>query len=468
MTVPDAPQPASPETDPAQRGAARRRRIVRLVGCSLAGLLTAAVVWWALARANSPGPGNAAAVSRPALPPQWEPLRAEAFAAADKLVETYPASARAFCIRASVGERFGDAAQAVADWQAALRLDPQSGAAYLGLGRAALGRGEAELSLRLLHRAAELPPPSADTLLLLARAQSQRGQLAEAEANLHAYTRMMPQSATGFVRLGELYLRQSQVTRAAEYFQAALEIDPRCAAAYRGLERIAAQSGQTEHALRYRREIDRLSPEAASGSEFAEAAGPTSEPALRNALAFTWTEVGKEHARNDAWEEAVACWQRAAEVAPDAVAPREQLVDYYQKSGRLEETLLHLQELARIEPDNPIHQINLGVVASALGRYAIAETAFLRVQELLPHRPEGYAGLAECYVKWDSHLPEAVALAEKAVELAPVAPHYYVLGLARVRRGDREAGLAALARAAELQPDHPLYANTLSRLRGEP
>jgi tetratricopeptide (TPR) repeat protein len=75
-----------------------------------------------------------------------------------------------------------------------------------------------------------------------------------------------------------------------------------------------------------------------------------------------------------------------------------------------------------------MHFFNAGTMYARLGRPAEAERAFKETIALAPARPEGYAALAEFFLR---------------------------------AGGDRAAALAAAARARELDPDNPRYEKLL-------
>ena len=67
-----------------------------------------------------------------------------------------------------------------------------------------------------------------------------------------------------------------------------------------------------------------------------------------------------------------------------------------------------------------------------------------------------------------AHIDPVAALgsARRAVAIDPSAPHLYVLADMLVRAGNREEAIAVLERAVELAPEDPRYSGTLLRLRG--
>ena len=121
----------------------------------------------------------------------------------------------------------------------------------------------------------------------------------------------------------------------------------------------------------------------------------------------------------------------------------------------------------RIDPENAYYHYMNGVVLAELRRFDAAEQALRKSIELAPSRAEGYMSLAGLFLIRNQRLPEARALAERAVELAPTARHYTILSQACSRNQEPAAALAAIKRAAELDPNNGEIRKTYERLQRE-
>jgi tetratricopeptide (TPR) repeat protein len=137
----------------------------------------------------------------------------------------------------------------------------------------------------------------------------------------------------------------------------------------------------------------------------------------------------------------------------------------YQKAKRNQEALRLCQEMIRAEPANSSHYLGLGNLHARLKQYAEAEAAFRKATELAPERSEGFFALAQFYVQTKTNLTEAVRLSQQAVNLAPAAPHYYILSQACAGKGDLPAARAAIEKACELDPRTPQYQNWRAALQ---
>ena len=138
----------------------------------------------------------------------------------------------------------------------------------------------------------------------------------------------------------------------------------------------------------------------------------------------------------------------------------------YWFGGKAEAALRICRRLIQLDPDNPTYYLNVGAFSAALKRFDSAEKAYEEVVRLMPNSSTGYRALAGLYLNTNRQLPAAKTLAEKAVELEPIAVNYHALSVACEKNGDPAGALAAIQRAAELEPDSAKYRLRLKRLQG--
>jgi len=395
-----------------------------------------------------------------------EALRREALDAGDHVAEEFPNDPDAVYSKALIHRRFGNREVAIACWQRCVKLDPKFALAYYCLGWDAFDRGEFDQSVRLLKKALEQDAEIAHAYLLLARALVALGRMEEAIGPLEAHTRLTPRSSEGYFRLGQVHFLVKQYEKAKQYYWAALEVHPACTSAYYGLSMASARLGQPDAQRQHRQRFVEL--KAKDGRRrMRQRQERDDRAALLEGVAFAHTNVGKVYLAHGDTEEAEQHWCRAAEVDLRDTESREMLVSMYQSQQRPGEALPILRELSEIEPWNVTHFMNVGALSFQIRDFDSAEQAYLRVQELSPQRHEGYAALAEVYMKAGRNAAKAKELAQKALDLAPIADNYYLLGVAHARCGDREEALAALKRATELDGLNPDYRGAYAELKEE-
>jgi Flp pilus assembly protein TadD len=108
--------------------------------------------------------------------------------------------------------------------------------------------------------------------------------------------------------------------------------------------------------------------------------------------------------------------------------------------------------------DRPESHMNLGLFYTRMGRMQDAENELQTALRLDSGYVPAMVNLADLY-RLQQREPEAQALLEKAVALAPQAAEpIHALGLLKVRIGRKQEALELFAKAAALQPDTSRYA----------
>lgn len=168
---------------------------------------------------------------------------------------------------------------------------------------------------------------------------------------------------------------------------------------------------------------------------------PRYEPAFYN-LGMTFRALNNNAS-------ALTAFRRATELKPDYVLAHVQTGIILQSRNDLAGAAAAFNSALSFDANNLTALRRLGEVQVAQGRLADAERSFERALSQASDATTTY-NLAK--VKYDlGKAPEALALARRAVELAPAnALYHYQLGLSAERVGDLDAAVGAYAKAAEL------------------
>lgn len=446
-----------------EKTAAGRRQLRLTVGLVILAVLAAVAFarWWFGWGAPRPGP-PAPLSTAPVSELDADAIRQEALAVGDRVVAAFPKNADAVYSKALIHRRLGNRDAAVECWQTCLDLDPDFALARYCLGWDALERGEYEEAVDSLRKAIDADDDIDHALFLLGQALVKLDRHDEAVEPLEEYTRRAPASALGYVALGRARLEQDEPQKAKESFLRALEVDPDNPYAQKGLA--AVESGSA-----FADEPPGESPDpAAEGLDRLEPPAGEDRESLRKAAAFAHTDAGRVFFAFGSQAEAERHWLRAAELDPKAVECRELLVTAYGALGRVDQALAMLGQLCEIQPQNVIHFNNLGAMNYQLRRFDAACEAYRKVQELSPRSYQGYAAEAEVLMKSDRDDKRALELARKAVEMAPIADNYYLLGVALARNGDRSGGMENLQKAIDLDSVNPDYREAFEDLKATP
>ena len=182
-------------------------------------------------------------------------------------------------------------------------------------------------------------------------------------------------------------------------------------------------------------------------------------------IAVMYTNNGSLYLTRGQPAAAEELWRRAAQIAPHNVECRQGLAFLYRRSGKTDDAITMLGELAEITPTPSPYWIEIGRLYSAGGNFSAAERAFQKACEADPEAGEGYAELAQFYLQSNRKLDEAAELVEKALQRSDVAEVHHLAAVIREKRGDLAGARRALEQAVQRAPKNPLYSQQLQKLR---
>jgi tetratricopeptide (TPR) repeat protein len=189
----------------------------------------------AAARGTAPTPADAPASTEtvPAAPaepsaPAPPPIPRYSYLAPARPTPGNRAEAEQSFARGLKAQQSSRRAQAINEYQLAVKSDPAYFDAYYNLGLAALDAGEAKLSLWAYEIALALKPESADARYNFALALKAGGYFQDAADQLTKLLQENPADARGHLSLGNLFAQQlRQPAAAREHYEKVLELNPR-------------------------------------------------------------------------------------------------------------------------------------------------------------------------------------------------------------------------------------------------
>jgi choline-sulfatase len=137
--------------------------------------------------------------------------------------------------RAMLASDAGETAQARAELEKVLQLNPQSPTALRQLGELELQQGEFSKAAEHLRAAREHSPDDATVAYELGQALAKTRSLEGARDALEASLKLAPGQLPARILLGQVYLQLKNPAAAADQFEAALLVDPKNAEAKAGL-----------------------------------------------------------------------------------------------------------------------------------------------------------------------------------------------------------------------------------------
>ena len=236
-----------------------------------------------------------------------------------------------------------------------------------------------------------------------------------------------------------LLYQEHNYEKAASVFQEIVKTSPRNAEAWKCLGSASGTLGRREKAIAaYQRAIE-INPDAE-----------------------TYVSLGLQYDAAGRVDEAIEAFKRGIRVNPGNVDAYDYLAQAYSRLGRHDEALKLAKQAIAIRPDDAESYLVLGASYAATGQYEPALEAIQQAIKLRPDNANAYSILGSVYRSLDRY-QEAVDALKRAVQLEPAdAETYYRLGVAgealSLHTGGAAAldeAAAALKRAIELQPNFP-------------
>jgi len=223
---------------------------------------------------------------------------------------------------------------------------------------------------------------------------------------------------------------------------------------------------------------------------------------VRPHYAEAWAFLGEaqQHMDTADAESALQDIRKALEIDPSSVIAQALHAVYWQRQGKPDQALPSLSEAARMEPENPTWQIELGNTLASLGKLYPALEHFQRAVEITPEdgyvwkamasfsiqfhvdvgsvgipaarraillmpRDPGCPDLLGQALLWQGDLLSAERFFQRGLEIDPkYAPAYLHLGVLFLQQGERDLANQMLTRAAELDPEGPTGVQALRQL----
>jgi tetratricopeptide (TPR) repeat protein len=367
-------------------------------------------------------------------------------------VEVSPAATLAHNNLGQVLMAMGRLPDAIAEFQAALRILPGYPDARFNLGLALMKSGRLSGAMAEFQETLREEPGYVNAHIDLGIALAQIPErVPDAMAEFQAAIRLRPDSAEAHDRLGTLLAEDlGRGPEAIAEYRAALQADPDYAPAHNNLGSVLARlPGRLPDAI----------------AEFQSAL--RSQPAFAKAHSNLGAALAQMPGRA---EEAAAEYQAAARDQPDSAEAHYDLGTALAKMpGREKEALAELETAVRMQPDSAEMHYNLAtLLVQVPERYAEAIAEFRAAVRANPNFAPAHNNLGSALGRMQSHAMEAIAEYRAALRLQPdYADAHYNLGVALAQQpGQHAAALAELETAMRL--DHnPQTRQALDWLRSQ-
>ncbi len=405
-----------------------------------------------------PGPPLPAIPREPFLP-AGTPLPKDVAAAKDevdrftqRLLGDFPGVPDALEIKARALFLIGKADEAAAIWAECLKTDPNYAYAYVGLGRMAHKSANYEKAATLLRKALEITPASEQTQIDLANALTQGGRVEEAIEVLRKSVQSNPSAAESQHLLGMAYLQQDKLDKAREHYEAALKANPQHSSAQLGLANVYRRQGQSEKAKALMEKFQKLRAEERTLRQ-TDLRTYDDLDAIREESAILYTTGARLYFATRNMDDARCLLTRAAAMSPTNVEARQALAWLDRQEKKLPDAIRMLEELARLQPNNPLFDLEIGRLKTQLGQFDAAEALLENVrQRAAPGRRPGRTGTFVPAKRQEAS--QALALAQEAVKLDAGAENQALLAEVQQRNGDVAAAQKTLEDALAKDPQN--------------
>lgn len=399
------------------------------------------------------------------LSPDAALLLHEAGEVADTLLDRFPYSGDALDVVARLYHGSGRTDDAVRCWERCMELDSGLGPSlHAAIGSVAFEEGKLDSAAKHYRRAVDLDPGSSVYPVHLAEALIDRGKYEEAVEVLAKNLKAWPRSMPAHVLIGQAYFQLRQYEKARQHLEVGVEMGPEYTNAYYTLARACAALENREKSSEYLKVFKELqAKEEQQHRDALKAADETGE--IRQVVTQIYTAAAKVYIKHGDYHAAQLHLIKAAELSPDEAECRIALAWLHEQQGHTDEALKTLSEIHARAPDDLGAQLSVAAAYARLDRFDEAEEAYRRAIELAPRQAGGYTALASFYLQAGRKADEAKTLALKAVEMEPVAKHYFLLSRACLESGDRAEAFTAVKQAVALDASDAQYQHLYEAIR---
>ena len=222
-------------------------------------------------------------------------------------------------------------AEAVADYQQALRYEPTFPEAHFYLGDALDEQGKLDEALTEYSQALWFKPTQEQTHIFMGIVLGKQKKYDQAIAHYAAALKLNPDSAVTHNNLARLFHTLGRFDEAIVHYHAALELDPKLELAHNNLGVLLIQKGNLPEGIRQLREALRLKP-------------GNAETAYNLALALN---------QEGQWNEAAELFKKTVAARPADAKAHEEFALALANSQKLREAMSEYASALLIQPDFP-------------------------------------------------------------------------------------------------------------------
>jgi serine/threonine-protein kinase len=307
-------------------------------------------------------------------------------------------------------DRRGNIDRAIAQFQRAIRQDPNHALAHAALAEAFYRKFQSNKNPQWMR---------------------------EAQQSSTVAIELDNQLAALYVTRGMIYHGTGQYQQAAGDFQRALRLNPFSVAAHRGLAEAYEAMGRVQEAEATFRQAIEMHPKDWAGYQV----------------------LGGFYVRRAAYQKAEECYRRVTELTPDNCWGFYNLGAAYYYQGRYDEAIAMFEHSLKLRPVAAAYS-NLAAVYYLTGRYEEAARTYRKAVDVQPANRAAWGNLGDAYLRLPGQdekakeaYRQAIRLAETELSVNPNSAEVRAsLGLYCARLSDQPRALAEIAQARKLEP----------------
>jgi tetratricopeptide (TPR) repeat protein len=261
------------------------------------------------------------------------------------------------------------------NYRSAIKENPRSVEARVGLARIELLKEHYEQGLRFINEALEIQPSNAEALALKGVSFMQKREWESAVSFLEKARHADPKLEFIYVNLATSYRELDRLKEAEKAARKAIEINPDNFQAHSELGHILVKTGKIKAGMKEMNIAVRINPLFIQGYLV---------------LAHFYAISGKI-------EYAIQVCKKALMLNPAAIILREMLAGYYAVKGDFEKSYMVTVYIA-LERNEERDWLSVGNLAIATGRFERAEEAYQKVLQIDPHGWDAHYNLGELYL----------------------------------------------------------------------
>ncbi len=299
----------------------------------------------------------------------------QALDAGEALEKQFPSTPYIPNLLGAVNAGLGRLEQAVANYEKALAIKPDSAEAHNNLGNALRELGKLDEAVASYNKALQINPDFAEANNNLGNALKELGKPDKAVANYHKALSINPDYTEAHSNLGNALSELGLLDAAVASYYKALAINPDYTEAHNNLGNALQDLGKLDEAVASYSKALQINP------DYTEA---------HNNLGNVLRELGR-------LDEAVASYNKALQINPDSAEAHNNLGNVLQDLGKLDEAVASYNKALQINPDSAEAHNNLGNALRELGKLDEAIACYHKALQINPDYGEAHRHLA--YVK---------------------------------------------------------------------